>query len=179
MYKFKPKFYSPDGIAGFFLKSFAPVLVCLLTTIFNLSLSSAQLPHAIVTPLYKGKGTRSDAYNYRSISCANVTGKIFDSVANNYLLLHFLSNSILSQAQFGFLSNRFTTSNLLFTNNLLHKELADDKFNSIQFICIQYKHTICRKSKHSSKNTIYDLLTRSPLKETRKVNTRQIFHNII
>ena len=77
---FKLKFNSPDGIPGYFLKTFAPLLAHPLTVIFNSSLSTASLPldwkHATVTPLYKGKGPTNDVANYRPISCTSVTGKV-------------------------------------------------------------------------------------------------------
>ena len=40
----KPKFNSPNSIPGYFLKTFAPLLVHPLTTIFNSLLSTASLP---------------------------------------------------------------------------------------------------------------------------------------
>ena len=123
----KSTFNSPDGIPSFFLKTFAPKLVYPLTTIFNISLASATLPkdwkHAIVTPLYKGKGQVNDITNYRPISCTSVTGKVLESLVKQQLLSHLMSNSLLSTAQFGFLPGRSTSTNLLFTDHLIHKEL--------------------------------------------------------
>ena len=111
----KSTFNSPDGIPSFFLKTFAPKLVYPLTTIFNISLAFATLPkdwkHAIVTPLYKGKGQVNDIINYRPISCNSVTGKVLESLVKQQLLSHLMSNSLLSTAQFGFLSGRSTSTN--------------------------------------------------------------------
>jgi hypothetical protein len=123
----KPKYNSPDGVPAFFLKTFAPLLVLPLRTIFNFSLTSASLPrdwkHAIVTPIFKGKDSASDITNYRPISCTSVTGKVLESMIKSRLLSHFMSNSLLSKAQFGFLPGRSTTSNLLYTDHLIHKEI--------------------------------------------------------
>ena len=124
----KPKFNSPDGIPGYFLKTFAPLLlVHPLTVIFNSSLSTASLPldwkHATVTPLYKGKGPTNDVANYRPISCTSVTGKVLESLVKTRLLSHFMANSLLSNDQFGFLPGRSTTSNLLYTDHLIHTEI--------------------------------------------------------
>jgi hypothetical protein len=127
--KITPKYYSPDGIPGYFLKKFASWLVYPITVIFNLSLSSSTLPsdwkHAIVTPLFKGKGSRNDISNYRPISCTSVTGKLLESLVKQRLLFHFLSNDMLSKSQFGFLPGRSTTSNLLYTDFLIHNEISN------------------------------------------------------
>ena len=88
----------------------------------------SQLPadwkHAVVSPIFKGKGSPNDVTNYRPISCTSVTGKTLESLINSCLLKHFLSNSLLSSSQFGFLPSRSTTSNLLYTDHLIRKELA-------------------------------------------------------
>ena len=126
--KLAPKYNSPDGIPGFFLKTFAPLLVYPITTLFNVSLSLAALPldwkHAVVTPLFKGKGSRNDVSNYRPISCTSVTGKMLESLVKQCLLNHFLSNNLITNAQFGFIPGRSTTSNLLYTDHLIHNEIA-------------------------------------------------------
>ena len=132
----KPKFNSPDGIPGYYLKTFAPLLVHPLTVIFNSSLSTASLPldwkHTTVTPLYKGKGPTNDVANYRPISCTSVTGKVFESLVKTRLLSHFMANSLLSNDQFGFLPGRSTTSNLLYTDHLIHTEIH--KGNAVDVI---------------------------------------------
>ena len=88
----------------------------------------SQLPadwkHTVVSPIFKGKGSPNDVTNYRPISCASVIDKTFESLINSCLLKNFLSNSLLSSSQFGFLPSRSITSNLLYTNHLIRKELA-------------------------------------------------------
>ena len=134
--KVKPKFTSPGGIPGYFINKLAPFISCPLTTIFNLSISISRLPadwkHAIVSPIFKGKGSPNDVTNYGPISCTSVTGKTLESFINSGLLKHFQSNSLLSSSQFGFLSSRLTTSNLLHTDHLIRKELASG--NSVDLI---------------------------------------------
>jgi hypothetical protein len=134
--KVAPKYNSPDGIPGYFLKTFAALLVFPLTKIFNFSLSSSTLPHdwkhAIVTPLFKGKGCCNDIVNYRPISCTSVTGKILESLVKHCMLSHFMSNTLISKAQFGFLPGRSTTSNLIYTDHLIHAEI--EKGNAVDVI---------------------------------------------
>ena len=136
----KLKYNSPDGIPAFFLKTFAPSLVYPVTTLFNFSLASASLPydwkHAIITPIFKGKGSVSDVANYRPISCTSVTGKVLESLIKERLLAHFTANSLLSDAQFGFLPGRSTTSNLIYTDSLIHKELLDGNPTDVVFFDI-------------------------------------------
>ena len=129
--KVKPKFSSPDGTPGYFINKFTQFIFSPLTTIFNLSISMSQLPadwkNAVVSPIFKGKGSPNEVTNYRPISCTSVTGKTLESLINSCLLNHFLSSS-----QFGFLPCRSTTSNLLYTDHLIRKELASG--NSVDFI---------------------------------------------
>ena len=70
--KVKPKFTSPDGVPGYFINKLAPFISSLLTIIFNLSISMSQLPvdwkHAVVSHIFKGKGSPNDVINYRPIS---------------------------------------------------------------------------------------------------------------
>ena len=86
----KPKCNNLDGIPGYFLKTFAPLLVHLLTVIFNCSLLIASLPfdrkHATVTLLYKSKGPTNDVANYKPISCTSVTSKALESLVKSRLL---------------------------------------------------------------------------------------------
>ena len=96
----------------------------------------SQLPadwkHAVVSPIFKGKGYPNDVTNYRPISCTSVTGKTIKSLINSCLLKHFQSNSLLSSSQFGFFPSCSTTSILLYTDHLIRKELVSS--NSVDLI---------------------------------------------
>ena len=132
----KSKYNSPDGMPGYFLKAFAPLLVHPLIVIFNGSLATTSMPldwnHATVTPLYKGKGPTNDVANYSPLRCTLVTGKVLESLVQTRLLSHFMANSLLSNDQFGFLPGRSTTSNLLYTNHIIHTEIH--KGNAVDVI---------------------------------------------
>ena len=112
-----------------------PFISSPLTTIFKLSISMSQLPtdwkHAVVSPIFKGKGFPYDVANYRPISCASVTSKTLESLINSCLLKHFLSNSLLFSFLFGFLPSR-STSKLLCTDYLIQRELTSG--NSVDLI---------------------------------------------
>ena len=81
--------------------------------------------HATVTPLHRptGKGPTNDVANYKPISCTSVTGRLLESLVKTSLLSHFIANSLLNDDQFSFLPGRSTTSNLLYTDHLIHIEI--------------------------------------------------------
>ena len=94
----KPKYNSSDGIAVFFLKTFAAFLVSPLTIIFNYSLQSASWPqgkHASVSPIFKGKDSANDVSNYRPISCTSISGKVLESLVKEHFLTHFWANGLI------------------------------------------------------------------------------------
>ena len=62
----------------------------------------------------------------------SITGKVLESLVKTRLLSHFMANSLLSNDQFGFLPGRSTTSNLLYTDHLIHNEIH--KGNAVHVI---------------------------------------------
>lgn len=97
----------PDNIPNIFLFNCAELLCTHLAFLFSLSLESGIVPiawkTAYVTPIYKRKGDRSQVRNYRPISITSCVGKILESLLNDALTNHLLSNSLISASQFGFL----------------------------------------------------------------------------
>ena len=106
----------PDGLPPILFKTLKHHLAKPLSMMFSLILQSGQLPDewktAIVKPIFK-KGKSSDVNNYRPISLTCVCCKIFESIVKNHLLVHLLSNSIITKTQHGFLSKHSTTTNLI------------------------------------------------------------------
>ena len=123
----KPKYNSPDGISACFLKTFAAFLNCFSNS-YNFQLFFASLPqdwrHASVSPICKRKGSVNDISNYRPISYTSISGKILEFLVKEHLLTHFMANGLISNAQFGFLPGRSTTSDLFITDHLINKELS-------------------------------------------------------
>jgi hypothetical protein len=60
---------------------------------------------AIVTPLYKSKGDKSDQNNYRGISVLPPLAKVFERLLANQIRSHFLINELFSEDQHGFRPN--------------------------------------------------------------------------
>ena len=76
------------------------------TDLFNLCLSTGSIPDdwkvAFLTPIYKGKGSKSSLDNYRPISILSPISKVFENLLSIQLRQFFESNGIFSSSQFGF-----------------------------------------------------------------------------
>ena len=72
---------------------------------------------ANVSAIFK-KGAKSLAENYRPISLTSLVCKLMETFVKDAILSHLLENKLLSPKQFGFLSGRCTTTQLL---NYLNK----------------------------------------------------------
>ncbi len=85
----------PDGLHPRLLREMADVLCKPLTTIFNLSLSSSELPsqwrEAVIVPIYK-KGSRSDPANYRPVSLTSVVCKLLERCLTEKIIHHITVN---------------------------------------------------------------------------------------
>ena len=77
--------------------------------IFNNCLTSGIIPDewktAVVTPLYKNKGNKSDVNNYRGISVLPPVSKIFERLIASQISSFFESNQIFYSGQHGFRKN--------------------------------------------------------------------------
>ena len=94
-----------DGISGKILKAVATGVSKSLTSLYNASLRSGQLPRewisALVTPVHKG-GDDMLAGNYRPVSLLPVVVKVFEKLVHNQLYTYLQANEVLHQMQFGF-----------------------------------------------------------------------------
>ena len=105
-----------DRIHARLLKVAAPSICKPLTHIFNLSLSSGNIPTdwkmARVTPLHKG-GDTEDPNNYRPISVLPVIMKAFEREVHTQFVEYLHQHNILSTQQSGFRTGHSTTTTLL------------------------------------------------------------------
>ena len=87
-----------------------------LTYIINLSYLTGKIPcewkHPMVSPIYKGKGPRSDPGNYRPISIIPFIAKIMEKHVQNQLMKYFIEHSFVSHEQSAFLKARSTQTSL-------------------------------------------------------------------
>ncbi|KAJ8736617.1 hypothetical protein PYW08_007273 [Mythimna loreyi] len=83
-----------------------------LALIFNLCVDQGIFPDLMkfskVIPLFKS-GDSKDTNNYRPVSVLPVFSKIFEKVMLDQMLIHFNSNNLLHNKQFGFTKGRCTT----------------------------------------------------------------------
>jgi len=118
--------YIPVIILKKFRDSIAIPLAILFTQILLLSKIPQSFKTAIVIPLYKGKGSRSNPDNYRPISILNSLSKIFEYIL--FIRLRKLVEPLLSEEQHGFRLNRSCHTALsLFTQDVFN---SIDKRNS-------------------------------------------------
>ena len=74
--------------------------------LFNRILDTGELPEdwltGLIIPIYKNKGPRDDANNYRGITLLSCLGKLFTSILNNRLTEFCEENLIIKEIQAGF-----------------------------------------------------------------------------
>ena len=83
-----------------------------LTHILNLSLKSGEVPDdfksAIVTPVFKNKGSIKDVSSYRPISVISHISKILESGVKEQIFSHLINHKLLSSAQFAYVKGKST-----------------------------------------------------------------------
>ena len=76
------------------------------TDLFNLCLSTGSVRDewkvAFLTPIYKGKGSKSKLDNYRPISILSPISKVFENLLSSQIRSFFESNQLFSPCQVGF-----------------------------------------------------------------------------
>lgn len=84
-----------------------------LSYLFNICVNSGIYPKCLklvkVVPIFK-KGSKGEYNNYRPISIIPVISKVFEIIINKQIIDYFESNNLFSDAQFGFRSNRGTST---------------------------------------------------------------------
>ena len=106
----------PDCLHPKALKELKSVLTKPLTRIFNASKEKAKVPEiwkiGNVVALFK-KGDKSDPGNYRPVSLTSIACKMMEKLVRNQIVEHIKRNKLFSEKQFGFISGRSTTLQLL------------------------------------------------------------------
>ena len=98
------------------LKESIPVISEHLSYIFNLCTKQGYFPVELktgcISPIYK-KGDKCSIENYRPICSLSQFSKIFEKVVYKNMMKFILKNKIISNSQYGFLSNKSTESALI------------------------------------------------------------------
>ena len=119
--KLNPSFsVGPDGLCAFFLKRLKNVLCIPLSSIFEVSFRTSEVPSywskAIVVPIFK-KGNALEVNNYRPISLCCVSCKVMESIINEALISHLTVNNLISEKQHGFSKGKSCVTQLLLCKN--------------------------------------------------------------
>ena len=81
------------------------------------SLKDADIPQiwkeVLITPIYKGKGDKTDPAQYRPISLTSQIIKLLERIIRSYLIQYLEVNGVFPNSQHGFRPNRSTVTQLL------------------------------------------------------------------
>ena len=106
----------PDGIHPRVLKEIATAIAPALTELYNNIITSHDIPNdwrtATITAIFK-KGIKSDPGNYRPVSLTCIICKILESIIYDAIIEHLIKNNLLSKSQYGFISKRSASLQLL------------------------------------------------------------------
>ena len=106
----------PDGISPRLLKQLHAVLSKPIAIIFRKSLTTSTVPQdwkqANISAIHK-KGNRKSPSNYRPVSLTSVICNVLERIIRDSITSHMKTNGLFSNKQFGFLSGRSTTLQLL------------------------------------------------------------------
>jgi hypothetical protein len=120
----------PDNIKPAILKELAPQIAPILTTIFQKSIETSEIPedwrNAHVTPVYK-KGSRYQASNYRPISLTCICCKLLEHVTVSTIMKHSNIHNILHPNQHGFRTHRSCETQLLEFTTDIANNMRDGK----------------------------------------------------
>jgi hypothetical protein len=106
----------PDELHPRLLKELAKSLTKPFGIIFNQSLRLKMIPKewkkATISAIFK-KGNRSMAGNYRPVSLTSVVCKLLEKIIREHIIKNMKVNKLFSKKQFGFISRRSTSLQLL------------------------------------------------------------------
>ena len=112
-----------DGILNEYIKYSLDIMLPLYLKLFNRILDTGELPEdwltGLIIPIYKNKGSRDDANNYRGITLLSCLGKLFTSILNHRLTEFCEENLILQEIQAGFRKGYSTLDHVFVVKNLI------------------------------------------------------------
>ena len=107
----------PDGIPPSILSAAAKELARPLAILFRQTLDEGKLPDewkkALVSPIYKRKGSKTSPNNYRPVSLTCIVCKVMEKIVRKSVMAHLQENNIVTSEQHGFISGRSCMTQLL------------------------------------------------------------------
>ncbi len=121
----------PDGIQAILLKNCARSIAFPLSIIYKASISNSLLPIqwkcADVCPIYKKKGDKLAACNYRPVSLTSILCKILEGIIRTKIEKYLYDNCIITNKQHGFVKQKSCTTNLLETLDVISYSISNNK----------------------------------------------------
>lgn len=128
---------SPDSISFNLLKNCKDSLSTIISTLFRIILDDRKIPEiwkiSYVIPIFK-KGDKSDPKNYRPISLTCSLCRILEKILAKNIIEFLHEQDFFSSEQFGFLSNRSTTTQLLSSMNDWYTAMQNKSCTDIIYI---------------------------------------------
>ena len=117
-----------DQIHPIMLKELADKVADGLAILFNKSLRVKQIPNiwkkARVTAIHKKKNKKL-ACNYRPVSLTSIVCKVMETIVRDHIVEYMKKESLFSDRQYGFISGRSTTLQLLAVLDLWTEAIED------------------------------------------------------
>ena len=130
-----------DQIINEFFKAASPIMLFTITKLFNLILDAGVVPEGwsvgIIKPIYKNKGKKTCAENYRGITLLSCFGKLFTSILNTRLTNYLDRLNILGQDQAGFRKGYSTNDHIFVLKHIV--DLFLNKGLKLYCIFVDYK----------------------------------------
>ena len=119
-----------DFIRNEYLKNCPPAVVELIVRLFNVILSTGQVPYdwsvGLIVPIFKKKGSQFDPNNYRGITLLSCLGKLFTLCINIRLTKFAKNKNTIGEEQAAFKEDYSTMDHCFVLNELisiyLHKK---------------------------------------------------------
>ena len=127
-----------DGIGSNLLKYCAIAICNPLHHLFSLCLSQHYVPNEwkfhCITPFFKS-GDKASIKNYRPISLLSCTSKVLECIIYSKVIDH-ITDTVITKHQFGFLSNRSSTQQLLTFIHSIYSSHSDNAFSDTIYLDI-------------------------------------------
>ena len=132
-----------DKILNEFIKCTFDQMKRVYVDLFNRILRDGQIPESwtmgMIVPIYKNKGDKSDANNYRGITILSCLGKLFTSVINDRLTKFADESKLINENQTGFRKSYSTLNHIFLLNNIIDILVKNAKGKKLFCAFVDYK----------------------------------------